>query len=72
LLEPLAAAARAETKAGTNPLLLEASQDLVYSGPSMARFHRPGCPLTAGKQLVASRRDDALDSGRIACETCEP
>lgn len=39
---------------------------------SSDRFHRPGCPMVAGKQVQGGSWEGFVESGRTACEICQP
>jgi hypothetical protein len=47
------------------------SDDLVASA-SMVRYHRPACPLAAGKRVVPATRSAHAAAGRQPCGVCEP
>jgi hypothetical protein len=38
--------------------------------PGMTRFHRPACPLAAGKPVEAVRPDEAEGAGLVPCGVC--
>lgn len=47
------------------------AESLVAS-PSMARYHRASCPLTAGKPVRPESRQAHEGAGRQACGVCTP
>lgn len=42
------------------------------SGPSMTRYHRPGCSLVTGKDVSAATLAEHSASGRRPCGVCAP
>jgi hypothetical protein len=44
----------------------------LVSGSGLARFHRPGCVLVAGKGVEVATWVSHDRAGRRACEVCEP
>jgi hypothetical protein len=46
--------------------------DLFVAGEGMARFHRPGCALAAGRPWSLSTRLEHQDRGRLPCGVCRP
>jgi hypothetical protein len=56
-----------ETVAGD----VDPGDDLVAS-PSMVRYHRPSCPLAAGKRVAPASRSVHATAGRQPCGVCEP
>lgn len=40
--------------------------------PGTSRYHRPSCPLVAGKDTDDAPRSDHEQAGRHSCEVCEP
>ncbi len=40
--------------------------------PGLQRYHRPGCPLVAGRTLVAATGPDHDAAGRVPCGWCTP
>jgi hypothetical protein len=49
----------------------EATEVLVAS-PSMRRYHRPSCPLAAGKDAQAWSLPDHVAARRQPCGVCRP
>ena len=58
---PLAATNLADSGSGGEGLV---------AAPTMARYHRPGCPLTTGKAVAADSRAGHEGAGRRACGVC--
>jgi hypothetical protein len=52
------------------PRSLPAEQ--LFAVPGLSRFHRPACPLIAGKPATISSVSTHERSGRRRCEVCEP
>jgi len=46
------------------------SQDGLVASPTMSRYHRPGCPLAAGKPVTADSQAAHERAGRRACGVC--
>ena len=46
--------------------------DELVAGPAMAHYHRPGCPLAAGKAVTSATRAGHETAGRRACGVCRP
>jgi len=42
----------------------------VVAAPGMTRFHRPACPLAAGKPVQPVRPDEADGAGLVPCGVC--
>jgi hypothetical protein len=42
----------------------------LVTAPGMTRFHRPACPLAAGKPVEAVRPDEAEGAGLVPCGVC--
>jgi hypothetical protein len=42
----------------------------LVTAPGMTRFHRPACPLAAGKPVQPVRPDEADGAGLVACGMC--
>ncbi|HEV7862665.1 MAG TPA: hypothetical protein VGR20_08195, partial [Acidimicrobiia bacterium] len=40
------------------------------TAPGMTRFHRPACPLAAGKPVRPVRSDEAQGEGLVPCGVC--
>ena len=40
--------------------------------PGTSRYHRPSCPLAAGKETNGAARSEHEQAGRNPCEVCEP
>ena len=57
---------------GTKPARPAASGDRYLSVPRTVRYHRPSCPLVARKDVDEAPRSVHEQSGRKACEVCEP
>ena len=51
---------------------LRAEQRLLVAGDGLARFHRPGCALAAGRNWTGANRQAHLDLGRQPCGVCRP
>ena len=49
-----------------------ASGDRYLSVRGTVRYHRPACPLVARKNVDEAPRSGHEQSGRKACEVCEP
>ena len=52
--------------------LAAAPETVLVSSARMTRYHRPGCPLAAGKPLVAASRRSHEGAGRQPCGVCDP
>jgi hypothetical protein len=44
----------------------------LVASPAMAHYHRPGCPLSAGKPVAVASRRDHEAAGRRPCGVCRP
>ena len=44
----------------------------LVAGADMTRFHRPDCPLVAGKNVSAAGREAHTRAGREPCGVCLP
>jgi hypothetical protein len=44
----------------------------LVASTAMAHYHRPGCPLAAGKPVAAASRKDHEAAGRRSCGVCRP
>jgi hypothetical protein len=44
----------------------------VVAGPGLERFHRPDCPLAAGRRWRTYDRASAARGGRRPCGVCRP
>jgi hypothetical protein len=59
-----------------SPLAVDGVHDVaderVVTGERMTLFHRPVCPLVAGRDLEALEVSAALARGLGACAMCEP
>jgi hypothetical protein len=42
----------------------------LVTAPGMTRFHRPACPLAAGKPVQPVLADDAVGAGLVSCGVC--
>ena len=42
----------------------------LVTAPGMTRFHRPACPLAAGKPVQPVRPDEADGAGLVPCGVC--
>ena len=51
------------------PALPESS---LVTGPGMSRFHRPSCPLVAGKDVSGETLAHFERRGLTACDVCQP
>jgi hypothetical protein len=49
-----------------------AGAEPLVAGPNMARYHRPSCPLAAGKPVRPENRRAHEQAGRRACGVCAP
>jgi len=49
-----------------------AGAEPLVAGPNMARYHRPSCPLAAGKPVQPENRRAHEQAGRRACGVCAP
>lgn len=49
-----------------------AASETLVAAASMARYHRPSCPLTAGKPVRPESRSAHEQAGRRACGVCSP
>jgi hypothetical protein len=67
---PVAAVAMAESPVGPAPAGV--GFEPLVAGPSMARYHRDSCPLTAGKPVRPDSRSAHERAGRRACGVCAP
>jgi hypothetical protein len=45
---------------------------VLVAAPNMRHYHRPGCPLAAGKPVRAALRADHERAGRRTCGVCAP
>ena len=45
---------------------------LVVCGPAQRRYHRPGCPLAAGRNWPAADRASLEPAGKAPCGVCRP
>jgi hypothetical protein len=45
---------------------------LLVAGAAMAHYHRPGCPLAAGKPVSPASRAGHETAGRRPCGVCRP
>jgi hypothetical protein len=54
------------TTNGTGPL----PPTGLVATETMSRYHRPGCPLTAGKPVVPASQVDHQRAGRLPCGVC--
>jgi hypothetical protein len=44
----------------------------LVASAAMAHYHRPGCPLAAGKPVAAASQKDHEAAGRGPCGVCRP
>jgi hypothetical protein len=44
----------------------------LVSARAMLHFHRPDCPLMAGKRATVGSAEAHAQSGRVACGVCQP
>jgi hypothetical protein len=82
LLARMAAAAPADRPdlarptAGDEPGLLAAGLDVTEDFPvavaGLSRYHRPGCPLTAGRAAERAALLTHVQAGRRPCGICTP
>jgi hypothetical protein len=42
----------------------------LVTAPGMTRFHRPACPLAAGKPVLPVQPDEADGAGLVPCGVC--
>ena len=47
-----------------------AGRDAFVSAPGMTRFHRPACPLAAGKPVQPVPTPEAGGAGLVPCKVC--
>lgn len=61
-------------RAETAPRREEArpTEDVVVATDTMTRYHRPDCPLVAGKDVRAAEVRDHQQKGRRPCGVCTP
>jgi len=45
---------------------------VLVAAPAMTHFHRPACPLAAGKALSTANRAEHEAAGRRPCGVCRP
>jgi hypothetical protein len=57
---------------GWGERLAEDLENRPVATPAMTRYHRPSCPMVAGKQTAATTRRAHETAGRLPCELCEP
>lgn len=57
---------------GWDARLAEDLENRPVAGLAMTRYHRPSCPMVAGKQTTATTRRAHERAGRTPCELCEP
>ena len=70
---PFSAAGAAAVANGTSTAVRPAaSGDRYLSVRGTVRYHRPACPLVARKDVDEAPRSVHEQSGRKACEVCEP
>jgi hypothetical protein len=69
---PSAAGKPATNGSLSSPVGSSASGDRYLSVPGTVRYHRPTCPLVARKNVDEAPRSVHGQSGRKACEVCEP
>lgn len=46
--------------------------EIVVAGPNKSLFHRPDCPMVAGRGWTARPRRDIADPGLRPCGVCQP
>jgi len=66
---PLLAASAAPRRSVSAAAVTPIGAALV-TAPGMTRFHRPACPLAAGKPVQPVRPDDAVGAGLVPCGVC--
>jgi hypothetical protein len=54
------------------PPVAAVADGTIVGGPGLVRFHRPSCPLAAGRAWPTLARHDAVDEGRRPCGVCKP
>ena len=70
---PFSADSAANVADGTSTVVRPAaSGDRYLSIRGTVRYHRPACPLVARKDVDEAPRSVHEESGRKACEVCEP
>jgi hypothetical protein len=69
---PSAAGTPATNGSHSSPVRSTASGDGYLSVPGTVRYHRPTCSLVARKNVDEAPRSVHEQSGRKACEVCEP
>jgi len=69
-LNRLATAVPLGTRQSMTGLPTEVVRDQLVAAPTMARYHRAGCPLAAGKPVTADTRAAHERAGRQACGVC--
>ncbi|HVY10866.1 MAG TPA: hypothetical protein VHB18_12065 [Mycobacteriales bacterium] len=52
--------------------LAEDLENRPVAGVAMTRYHRPTCPMVAGKETTSTTRRAHERAGRTPCELCEP
>ncbi|HEX3705854.1 MAG TPA: hypothetical protein VHV76_04415 [Mycobacteriales bacterium] len=57
---------------GWGDRLAEDLENRPVAAAAMTRYHRPSCPMVAGKQTAATTRRAHERAGRLPCELCEP
>ena len=54
------------------PATVPAGAETLVAGLNMVRYHRPSCPLAAGKSVWPDNRRAHEQAGRRACGVCAP
>ena len=66
---PLLAASAAPRRSASGAAVTAIGTALV-TAPGMTRYHRPACPLAAGKPVQPVRPDEADGAGLVPCGVC--
>lgn len=62
--------AGAVVRHSARPVVASLAGSPFVTAPGMTRFHRPTCPLAAGKPVHPLRRDEANGAGLVPCGMC--
>lgn len=62
----------ASARAVPGSVPLPVGDAVLLAAPGTSRYHRPGCPMVAGKAAAAAPRRAHERAGRRPCEVCEP
>jgi hypothetical protein len=71
-LEPCLAGMGAAAAAGSTHTMAAGRGVALVAAPNMRHFHRPDCPLAAGKAARPASRADHERAGRQTCAVCAP